>query len=524
MKKTNLCIFLFSLVLISATGCKKTFEDNFKNPNQPEEVPPNLVFISILKSMYEAPFSDAERWGQYTACNYFYYGNNRYDWTGSPYWQNDYINLKNVSKMEEEANRTGGDVAKSYLALAKFFKAYFYVRLSLQVGDVPMSEAIKGSENLSPKYDTQKAVFTQALTWLDEANTDLAAAIASGTASLQGDIYLGNDLSKWQKAVNTFHLRVLIALSRKSDDNDLQVKQQFAAIVGNTGKYPIQTGMGDNVQFVYNDTFDKYPNNRDNFGFDALRFNMAGTYIGALTALKDPRVFVVAEPARGLAERNGYALTDFRSFVGSSSGEDQAIMSEKAQTGLYSFINRFKYYSGYQAEETFIIGYPELCFNIAEGINRGWANGNAEDWYRKGIQASIAFYDIKDGENTVTFLRKDGVLGQYENYTVNFNFANYYSQTPVKYAGNNTQGLQQILTQKYLAFARNSGYEAYYQYRRTGIPAFQTGPGTGNSGRIPKRFQYPTVERTTNGTNLQSALASQYNGTDDINATPWIVQ
>lgn len=522
--KKSIYIALLASAFVFNTGCKKAFEDNFVNPNQPEQVPPNLIFLSILNAMYEAPFSDAERWGQYTAANYFYYGNNRYDWTGSPYWSGDYITLKNVVKMEEEATRIGGDGSKSYLALAKFFKAYFFVRTSLQVGDLPMSEALKGTANLSPKYDTQKAVFKQALTWLEEANADLTTLISSGTATLQGDIYLGNDLRKWQKAVNTFHLRVLIQLSKKADDADLQVKQQFAAITGNATKYPVMTAMSDNVSFIYNDAFNKYPNNKDNFGNDALRYNMAATYIGTLTSLRDPRVFIVAEPARGLAEQNGYALTDFRSFVGASSGEDQTIMETKAQAGLYSFINRFRYYNGYQAENTFIISYPEMCFTIAEGINRGWANGNAEDWYQKGIQASIGFYGLQNGDNTVTFLKKDGVLGQYETYTINYNFSNYYNQTAVKYAGNTATGLSQILTQKYLAFARNSGYEAYYQYRRTGIPAFLTGPGTGNSGRIPKRFQYPTVERTTNSSNLQSALGSQYNGVDDINATPWIVQ
>ncbi len=523
MKKI-LFIALTSLVLLSNSGCEKQFEENFTNPNQPEQVPPNLLLLNILNAMYEAPFSDSERWGQYTAANYFYYGNNRYDWTGSSIWDDDYITLKNVLKMEEEANRIGGEGAKPYLALAKFFKAYFFVRLSLQVGDLPLTDALKGTENLTPAYDTQKSVFKQALTWLEEANTELTALNTTGTATIQGDIYLQNDLRKWQKAINTYHLRVLMHLSKKADDADLQVKQQFAAILGNATKYPIMTVMADNVQFVYNDAFNRYPNNKDNFGNDALRYNMAATYISALTTLRDPRVFIVAEPARGLAEQNGYTLTDFRSFVGASSGEDQAIMSDKAQLGLYSFINRFRYYNGYQAEPTFIISYPEMCFNIAEAINRGWAPGNAEDYYRRGIQASIGFYGIVDGDNTVTFLKKDGKLGEYETLTIVFNFNNYYNQSAVKYAGNSTTGLNQILTQKYLAFARNSGFEAYYQYRRTGVPTFLTGPGTGNSTRIPKRFQYPTVERTTNDANLQTALGSQYGGTDDINQAPWIVK
>ncbi|HWW39010.1 MAG TPA: hypothetical protein VNZ46_06865, partial [Pedobacter sp.] len=60
--------------------------------------------------------------------------------------------------------------------------------------------------------------------------------------------------------------------------------------------------------------------------------------------------------------------------------------------------------------------------------------------------------------------------------------------------------------------------------RRTGVPNFLTGPGTGNSGRIPLRFQYPAVDRTTNGDQLSIAVGRQYGGVDDINLAPWIVK
>lgn len=521
MKSLYRILFLFFAVAM-ASGCKKDFEENFKNPNQAEHVPPNLLLNGILYDMYEAPFSSTERWNQYTAANYYYYATNNYDWTGASL---DYTTLKNVVKMEEEANRLGGAVTKPYLALAKFFKAYFFVKMSLKVGDLPMNDALKGFSNLTPKYDTQKDIFKQSLTWLEEANNELTTLIAAGNKELKGDIYLKNDLAAWQKVVNTFRLRTLIQLSNRIDDPDLQVKQQFASVVANPAKYPLMGSMADNLQFVYNESFNKYPNNKDNFGNDALRYNMAGTYLNILSAYKDPRAYMVAEPARGIAEANGYAITDYRNFVGANSGEDQGVMLDKVQKGLYSLIGRYRYYSGYTAENTFIIAYPELCFIMAEGINRGWTTGDAENWYKKGIQASIAFYGIHEGSNTVTFLKKDGKLGEFETYNVNFTFeTDYYAQPVIKYAGNTAEGLKQILTQKYLAYFRNSGFEAYYQYRRTGIPQFQTGPGTGNSGRIPKRFQYPDIERTTNGENLKQALLRQFGGADDINQAPWIVK
>ncbi len=166
--------------------------------------------------------------------------------------------------------------------------------------------------------------------------------------------------------------------------------------------------------------------------------------------------------------------------------------------------------------------------NIAEAINRGWITGDAEEWYKKGIQASIGFYGIIEGANTFYYLKAGGKVvesADYIPYTVNFVFNDYYNQAAVKYAGNAAAGLEQILTQKYLAFFQNSGFEAYYNYRRTGIPDFATGgTGTGNSGLIPKRFQYPGTERTTNAVNLEEALVKQFGGKDDINAPMWVIQ
>ena len=135
----------------------------------------------------------------------------------------------------------------------------------------------------------------------------------------------------------------------------------------------------------------------------------------------------------------------------------------------------------------------------------------------------FSFYGIVDGANTVSFL-KGTAPGDYINYTVQFNFADYFNQPAVKYAGNNATGMNQILTQRYLSLARNSGLEGYYQWRRTGVPAFETGAGIGNSGFIPLRYQYPSSELATNKDNYQAALASQYGGKDDINAKMWIIK
>ena len=75
-----------------------------------------------------------------------------------------------------------------------------------------------------------------------------------------------------------------------------------------------------------------------------------------------------------------------------------------------------------------------------------------------------------------------------------------------------TTGLNRILVQKHLSFFQNSGWEAYCNYRRTGVPAFRGGIGVGNKGTIPKRWTYPARELNRNGINLKAALAGHSGG------------
>lgn len=528
MKKiTNILSVLFLMALI-ATGCTKSFSDLNQNTNKPTEVPPSLLLNGVLVSMHDDPGGSFEIYSQYYLYNYDYYGNNRYDFgSGS----NFYATLENVIKMEEAAIKAGNASVNGYSALGKFFRAYLFTKMSLQMGDIPMSQSLQGANNLTPSYDGQKAIFQNALALLDTSNTQLSSLIGKGESVLSGDIYYNNDLKKWQKAVNTFKLRLLIHLSKKvATDADLNIATQFANIFNNPTTYPIFNSTADDLSYQYVTPTNFYPDNAANFGFNGSRKNMSQTHIGLLTSMNDPRVFVVAEPARNFVDVLGQKDTSFASFKGADPGQDLGVMYNDAGLGKFSFLNRRRYYSGYTAEPAIQVGYIEMCFNIAEAANRGWITANAETWYQNGIKASMAFYGIPTtgGTFTASFYRPGSTdvtnAANYDNRTISFDFNAYYAQGSVKYAGNNATGLTQILNQKYVGLFRQSGLESYYTYRRTGVPAFTTGTGTGNSSRIALRFKYPSSEQTANTTNYKAALTSQFAGNDDINGQMWIIK
>jgi len=522
MKRNRLAIFLFLAMFLATTGCKN-YDDLVKNPNLPISlVPPSLLLTSTLNK-----FGDDLAWtqtmqrNQYFMSTFTYYGTNNYDqapFTNSTLY---YTTLENVVRMEIEAKNAGMEDVNPYSALGKFFRAYFLNLMSQKLGDLPVTDALQGLANPTPKYNTQKELYLQVLAWLDQANADLATLITKGDASLAGDIYLNNNLEGWQKVVNAYTLRVLISLSQKESDPDLKIKEKFAAIVSNPAKYPVLTSLSDNLQFRYNAAYVPYPKTPGNYKQTNYRENISATILNLTTSTNDPRTYVIATPAP-VELAAGKTVKDFSAYVGANPGDDMGTLGNNSQAGKYSFENMLRYAStndGSNAEPAIIVGYPELCFNIAEGINRGWASGNAGNWYLNGIKASLDFLGVTEGA-TLTIADKDQtVLG-----TVQVSVTDFLAQPSIQYKGDNADGLTQILNQKYIAFWQNSNWEPFFNQRRTGIPQFLTGPGTGNNKKLPLRWQYPYSEVSANSANYQAALKAQFNGQDNINGRLWINQ
>jgi hypothetical protein len=536
IKNLLFIILCFSLII----SCNKQILEKQADPNNPTSVPPNLILGTVLTDMSGTgsagslgginSWSNVSGWDQYHCQNYDYYGNNIYSWTNGSF--DPYLVLKNVVQMEKEATSKGTSDVNPYEAVRRFINAYYYYNLTSLFGDVPLTEALEAPANTTPSYTHQEQVFQYVLNDLDSANTDFAELITSGDNSLSSsqDIYYGGDLSKWQKLVNSFKLRVLVSLSNKTSDATLNVAAQFASIINNPSKYPILTGQSDNLEFTYNpgeaNTYSTYPFNPSNYGSIAQRYNMAATYVSALTSISDPRVFITCEPASALWG-SGTNPCQFKYFVGASTGEPVQSMYGNASAGKYSFINRYRYYSNFTGEPNVLVGYKEMLFNIAEGIERGWVSGDAETFYKKGIAQSMAFYgiDVTKTNFTAYFLPAGAnSVNQAAPYPFTFNFSNYYSQPAVQFSSTPATAIDQIVMQKYLAMFENSGYEGYYNWRRTGVPAFQSGAGVGNNGVIPLRWAYPVSEQVQNKANWSAALAAQQFSADDLNQKMWLLK
>lgn len=556
MKNIFVSSFLFlALAGIGLTGCQKS-STLLSNPNAASTtstVPPTLILNRITNELYngggvidgvsgsqnEGPWNQVMRWNQFFVSNYSYYwGSNAYTWSNTATM---YSVLKYTELMEGQAASLYKGAGNPYTALAKFFRAYTFVWYTQRVGDIPMSQAGNAAYP-EPKYDSQHDVYKACLALLDTANTLMAAQVTPATTGtkvdVNGDIF-GLTYLQWQKVINTYKLRVLISLSKRAADNaDLNIPTQFAAIVNNPSQYPIMTSNADNMKYTYlsspaRDNYPLFPNYTPFVNYA----NMCGTLMNLLTPNKDPRTFIDASPAPALIA-GGKTYSDFTAYVGADIDLSQSVLLANSNAGNYSYNNYLRYYgtaagpntSGSTCEPYTIIGYPELCFNIAEAANRGWISGvSGATWYTNGIQASMNMYGLSDGASVTVGMpiispsgnNLTNVLG---NVTVNV--TNYLAQPAIAYAGDNATGLTQILTQKYIAFWQNSGWEAFYNWRRTGVPTFeQGGAGIGTpNNTIPIRWQYPNDEQVSNTQNYTAAITSQYGGSDNVNAAMWLIK
>jgi hypothetical protein len=157
-----------------------------------------------------------------------------------------------------------------------------------------------------------------------------------------------------------------------------------------------------------------------------------------------------------------------------------------------------RYHSEPIGEPVIAVGFPELMFNLAEAAARGWIDADAAEFYRSGIRASMEFYGVASSR------------------------INEYLQHD-KVAFNESKAVEMIVTQKYLSSFFNTGWEPFYNQRRTGFPEFVVGPGTQNNGQIPKRWMYPQSELDYNQSNVAEAINRQFGGNDNVNQVMWLL-
>lgn len=412
----------------------------------------------------------------------------------------DIAALINADKMVEAAPE---DLKSSYEGLAHFVRVWVFFNATMRVGDIPYSEAVQcENEIYFPKYDSQKAVFAGLLKELDEAEQCFAKG-----SSFSGDFLYGGNCELWRKACNVMQMKILINLYKKTSDSDLNVKGRFAALLSK----PLFTSINDNLQIVYsNKANQKFPLFYETNSFCSYD-QISNVMVDKLKELKDYRLFAYAAPT---PNATGDAA-DWDSYNGVEPCQPESSIQSDVNTGIISPLND-RYEKAVDCEPTFLLSYQEMNFILAEACVRGLISGNAADYYAEGIRSSMQFV----AEHSVGYVPASRVMT--DSYV-----ADYIASPEVAFAATEDAQIEQIIWQKYITTFLQTPYNAFFEYRRTGVPALKIDPLSNRnnpSDKMPLKWLYPSAELNYNMENVSAAIASQYGGSDDYMGVMWILK
>ena len=461
------------IVLLAFVGVAcDDFDDINIDPNNTTSVQPETLLTNSLRSINSVlnsatPVLYVQHMAETQYTDASRYSDVNFDFNG---WYtgpladlNHIIELNTDEATSAEALASGSNA--NQIAVARILKAYFYHHMTDRWGPLPYSQALQGRENFTPAYDSQESIYNALFDELKQAVSQI-----DGGNGVAGDFILGGDMDAWKRFANT--LRATMAL-RLSEVDPGRAASEFAdafsaGLITSDVMYPY-LGETNNQ----NPWFGRFITRTD--------YAISDVLVNYLEPLGDPRLAVYADPAPNTGTVVGmpYGIEN----AGDIPNADISFPGNPAVRG--------------QASPIGIFTLAQVNFMLAEAAFRGWISGDAAEFYNAGVAASMNQWGISDAAAIDAYLAQPGVAME---------------------AG---KELQLIGEQKWVALYLQ-GYEAWAEWRRTGIPALAPAPNPLNDSReIPVRHAYPTTERDINEANYNSAVSSLLGGNDALSTALW---
>ncbi|MBE0651242.1 MAG: SusD/RagB family nutrient-binding outer membrane lipoprotein [Bacteroidales bacterium] len=507
MKKIIKFIGIGWILLIFLSGCTKLQDVNI-NPDKPTQASASMLCTNVVLQFAKFQ-SDAKAYiTQDALSKYVGYAdegqlNEQYNLITNGSFGSMVI-LTNIQKMLDAAK--GSVMESSYQGVAKFAEAYTFYRLTMEMGDIPFTEAGKGEQGLfQPKYDTQESVLLGVLNDLKEADQDFA----NGQPFTGDPSNFNGDPVKWRQATNAFALEVLMSLSDQTGDANLDVKNRFATIVSAGNLMQPST---DYFGLIYS-AQDLHPLSGTNDLFTS-RTILSSLLVDNLKKLDDRRLFYFGEPAYAKISA-GATQSDTAAYVGVDVSMSYPGMNAGWSAGEYSLLN-LRYLQQAACEPRRLITYAEQQLILAEASIRGWiTTGTAQNYYEDGVKAALADVMACDGSYA-------------HGMPITQSYIDNYFTGEAAFKTNPTDELHQIWMQRYLLNFMQMAEGSWFEYRRNSYPDFPINPATSlnatDVNAIPMRYLYPASESDYNRANLTEALNRQFDGYDDINKIMWVLK
>ncbi|KLT68791.1 SusD/RagB family nutrient-binding outer membrane lipoprotein [Flavobacterium sp. ABG] len=347
-------------------------------------------------------------------------------------------------------------VKKNNIAILDVQIVMAYQTLVDLFGNVAYSEALNVKAFPYPKYDDAKTVYLDLAARLDVAIANMDAANGSfGAADL---VFKGN-VGQWKTLANSVKLKMGLHLA---DVEPTKAK----AMVESAYSSGVMSNETQTALFQY------YSTNTDmNPLYDSLvnesQIIISAFFADELNAKSDPRRDFFFNPDSKIA--------------GEYKGAPYA-----QQVNYSNFTNTGKRLK-LKTNPGVLFDYTETCFLLADAANRGFnVGGTAEEYYTKGIEASMKFWGVASTDMQTYLARPD-----------------------VAFATATGTDKQKIAYQLWIAYY-NRGFEAWTEYRRLDFPIL-TAPVSAVAeaeGKVPVRNIYSTSDKTLNKANYEAASAA----------------
>ncbi|MBW8359377.1 MAG: SusD/RagB family nutrient-binding outer membrane lipoprotein [Weeksellaceae bacterium] len=445
MKKIRLILFGF-LAAFSIIACDDQLDIN-KDPDNlsPEQIPLNSEFtggstgIATSAGSYYALIGGF--WSQYftqsAAANQYKeidnYSINTGDYNGA--WSSMYDAILDIRNVKKNAESSGN---WNYYLMSTVMEAYAFQVLTDSYGAVPFTEA-SNSEILAPKFDEPTVIY-------DGLVSNLKLALAkdlstSSTAVIPGndDLIFGGDMQRWRQFANTMLLKLYI---RQTNSRPAIAQAGIQELYSSGAQFLTSNAAITQYEDMANKSNPLYETDRRQLNV-GTNLRASTTLYSYLLENTDPR---------------------FSYFYNAGPSQDQGDFDNTANVN--AAVIKLQ-----ATDPVYFISAAESYFLQAEAAVRYNGGVNAKALYDMGVTEAFAQWGIAPG----TLL------------TTTYSFPNTTDAAK----------LEAILTQKWISFFPGKGYEAFFEHKRTKIPAISPVPQSSLS-YIPGQFAY-SIEGTTNG-------------------------
>jgi hypothetical protein len=543
--------YIISLLIytVSLVGCTDRFEEINTRPDvfYSDEVsgkffitnPQYRLFAPDRYPYWRAHLIHADRYA-----GHFTFGHNSCWWSdelGYSYsagytdatwdWLEGYLGgLDNFMKL----TGTGGEFENEYMyAMGLIMKGLYYQLFTDVFGMIPYSEAAD-PDIVTPKFDTQKAIYEGIIADLDQAMSIIGDAERTGVGVDDvgdNDLYYNGDLQKWKKLANTLKLRIALR-AFGAEGNDFSEQAVNEAL-----NAPLLATVDDNCLMEKDAEISQwgsaaYGDIWHNFGAGS-DWTVSKPLVDYLRNEDDPRLSKYVKPAVGgtakfvkpegaegdlFLDRVEFILNELAAAGIAYTREDDAdtVIVEvppatyyvgqpvRLNGKTYPYVE-YKFFSTpadiviqqkNQGEDIFpeiVMQTAESYFLQAEAAVRGFG-GDANSLFQEGIRHAMAIWGIS--------------AAQADTYIANSQLGTL--------TGSVDEQLEKIAIQRWIA-AYTDGFEAWSVVRDFGYPA-SLAAGVSNpdfyglgdiNGRYPQRMRYGNAAWNKNGANTQTAVDAQ---------------